>query len=149
MTPLRAEIVRRGCTKNGKQCKLRGWTRGDRVAELATCSRGFDWTDPEPVDQPVEPSARMSANKVARAMNCIAANAAAHRENKGVDCRQELDDKMAKTPADGDRDSFWRGCAEAAQSKGANPEIDEVQMDGIHHGTVDPSPPRLSATCGT
>jgi len=45
-----------------------------------------------------------------------------------VDCRQDLDAKMAKTPDERNRDSFWRGCAEAVQNKDANPEIDEMQV---------------------
>ena len=139
---LRAEVVRRECTKNGKACKPRAWKYGDCVGVLAACSRGFHWTDPEPVNQPVEPSARMSAHKEgARATNFIAANAAAYRKSKGVDCRQDLDAKMAKTPAERDHDSFWSLCAEAVQSKGTNPEIDEMQVDGIYYGSVDPSLP--------
>ena len=129
---LRAEIIRRGCEKNGKPCKPRGWKYGDCVETLATCSLGFDWTDPEPVDQPVKPLARMSGNKEgARAINYIAANAAAYRKSKGVDSRQVLDAKMAKTPAQREEDSFWRHCADAVKSKGANPETDEMQVDHL------------------
>ena len=139
---LRAEVRRRKCTKNNKPCKPRGWNCGDCVATLAACSRGFPWTDPDQVDQAVTPSARMSANKEgARAMNYIADHAAAFRASEGVDARQALDEKMAKTTADRERDSFWYTCAEAVQATVSDPEIDEMQVSGNHYGHVDPSLP--------
>ena len=96
-----------------------------------------------------------------RAINFIAANAAAYRKSKGVGSRQVLDAKMAKTPAGRDKDPFWRGCADAVKSQGANPEIGEMQVDHLpaclpahraylpHLPTVAACPPTVAAcrTC--